>query len=74
MDNVETHNRLAREFVQMAGNQTHSHEELMVLAESVMLATMTLLVRLYRIAPTHASLYMEAALQAATERFSELRS
>ena len=67
----DRHNRLAREFVTMAGTQTHSGAELMVVMESTMLATMHLLVRLYAVKPTDASIYLEAALQAATERYPE---
>lgn len=71
MSAAETHNRLAREFVTMAGTQTHSGAELMVVMESAMLATMHLLVRLYGVKPSDASVYLESALQAATERYSE---
>ena len=55
----------------MAGTQTHSYSELLVVAESSLLATMNLLVKLYGIKPDHASMYLESALHAATERFSE---
>ena len=67
----DTHNRLAREFVTLAGTQTKSREELLVVVESAILASMHLLVKLHRVKPTDASVYLEAALQAATERFSE---
>lgn len=67
----ETHNRLAREFVMMAGHQTASQAELMVVIESTMLASLKLLTALYEQSPSHASTFMEAALQRATERFSE---
>lgn len=67
----ETHNRLANEFVMMAGKQTETPEQLMVVVETTMLAAMSLLVRVHGVKPAHASVYMEAALQAATERFAE---
>lgn len=67
----ETHNRLAKEFVTMAGTQTSSTAELMVVVESALLASMHLLVRLYGVKPGDASIYMEAALNRATERYSE---
>lgn len=67
----ETHNRLAKEFVTMAGTQTQDRDELLVVVESTMLASLQLLVRLYGVKPDHASIFMEAALQAATERFAE---
>lgn len=66
----EIHNRLAKEFVMMAGKQTKTYGELMVVAESAMLATMHLLVTMHGIKPAQASIYLEAGLQAATERFS----
>ena len=69
----ETHNRLAHEFVMMAGKQTETPEQLMVVVETTMLAAMSLLVRVHGVKPAHASVYMEAALQAATERFAEAR-
>jgi hypothetical protein len=69
----ETHDRLAKEFVQMAGTQTNNKEELLVVVESTLVAAMHLLVRLHGVKPGHASIYMETALQAATERFSEGR-
>lgn len=71
VERADTHNRLAREFVMMAGRETYNGAELMVVMESAMLATMHLLVKLHGVKPTEASIYMEAALQAATERFSE---
>lgn len=67
----DTHNRLAREFVMMAGTQTHSRSELLVVVESTMLAALNLLVKLYGESPDHASIYLESALHAATERFAE---
>ena len=67
----ETHNRLAREFVMMAGKQTSNSDELMVVVESTLLAAMNLLVRVHGVKPAHASIFMESALQAATERFAE---
>lgn len=66
----DTHNRLAREFVMMAGKETDTYSELLVVAESAMLATMHLLVTLHGIKPAQASIYLEAALQAATQRFA----
>jgi hypothetical protein len=70
----EVHNRLARDFVTLAGTQTHSREELLVVIESAMLASLHLMVKLHGAKPTHASTLLEAALQNATERFSEGRS
>lgn len=67
---IDTHNRLARDFVMMAGKETDSYNELLVVAETAMLATMHLLVTKYGIKPAQTSIYLEAALQAATERFS----
>lgn len=66
----ETHNRLAAEFVMMAGKRTENQDQLMVVVESTMLAAMSLLVRVHGVKPAHASIYMETALQAATERFA----
>jgi len=66
----ETHNRLATEFVMMAGRQTENQDQLMVVVESTLLASMSLLVRVHGVKPAHASTYMETALQAATERFA----
>ena len=68
---IDTHNRLARDFVMMAGKETDTHAELMVVIESTMLASLQLLTKLYGKSPAHASVFMEAALQRATERFSE---
>jgi hypothetical protein len=67
----DRHNRLAEDFVQMAGRGTQSSAELMVVAETTMLASMRLLVMLYDVNPSSASALMEAALQRATERFAE---
>ncbi len=67
----EVHNRLAVEFVMKAGRETDSHAELMVVIESTMLASLKLMTALYGKSPSHASTFMEAALQRATERFSE---
>jgi hypothetical protein len=67
----EKHNRLARDFVMQAGGQTHSHSELMVVIESTMLAALMLMTKLYGKKPSDASIFMEAALQRATERFAE---
>lgn len=67
----DTHNRLAKEFVQMAGRQTRTVGELMIVVESSILASMHLLVRMHGVSPKHASVFLEAALQAATERFAE---
>lgn len=66
----EIHNRLAREFVMKAGKETESQAELMVVIESTMLASLQLLTRLYQQSPSHASIFMESALQRATERFA----
>jgi hypothetical protein len=74
MSDSETHNRLAKEFVMMAGQQTHSQEELLVVVESMMLASLHLLTKLYRVQPSHASVFLEAALNRATERYSEPKS
>jgi methylmalonyl-CoA mutase N-terminal domain/subunit len=67
----DIHNRLAREFVMMAGTQTETYSELLVVMESAILATMHLLVTMHGIKPAQASIYVEAGLQAATQRFSE---
>lgn len=66
------HNKLAVEFVMMAGKNTNSHAELMVVIESTMLASINLMTAIYEIPPSHASVYMEAALQRATERFAAI--
>lgn len=70
----ETHNRLANEFVMMAGKQTETPEQLMVVVETTMLAALSLLVRVHGVEPAHALVYLEAALHAATERFAETGS
>ena len=67
---IDTHNRLARDFVMMAGKETDTQAELMVVIETTMLASLQLLTRLYGQSPAHASIFMEAALQRATERFA----
>lgn len=72
-DASEVHNKLARDFVAMAGTQTNNREELLVVVESVMLASLHLMVKLHGAKPAHASTLLEAALQNATERFSEAR-
>lgn len=69
----DIHNRLAREFVMTAGKEASTYSELLVIIESTMLATMHLLVRQHGIKPDHASIYLESALQAATERYAEDR-
>lgn len=69
----DKHNRLARDFVMTAGKETESYSELLVVVESTMLASLQLLTKLYGKSPAHASIFMEAALQRATERFSEGR-
>lgn len=74
MSAADTHNQLARDFVTMAGTKTHSQDELLVVVESAILASMHLMVSLYGAKPAQASVLMEAALQSATERFSEGRS
>lgn len=70
MSAYDRHNQLATEFVQTAGRNTSTDAELMVVVESTLLASMLLLVKLYGMAPPHASMMMEAALQNATERFA----
>jgi len=67
----EVHNRLARDFVMMAGTQTHSREELLVVVESAMLASLQLMVKMHGAKPAHASTLLESALQNATERFAK---
>lgn len=71
MTPFERHNKLARDFVMAAGRGTDSTAELMTVMESTMLAAMLIMVRLYDVKPSHASAFMEAALQQATERFAE---
>ena len=73
MNPADTHNQLARDFVTLAGTKTRNQEELLVIVESALLAAMHLLVRMYGAKPQHASILMEAALQNATERFSEAK-
>jgi hypothetical protein len=68
----EKHNRLAREFVMMAGRETRDQAELMVLVESAITASMLLLVRQHSLNPSHASTFIESAVQNATERFSQI--
>ena len=67
----DKHNQLAKEFVQMAGIETRSQEELLVVIESSILATMHLLTKMYGVKKSHASIFLESALQNATERFNE---
>lgn len=74
MSPSERHNRLATEFVQMAGRQTDNGAELMVVVESTMLASLLLLVKVYDTSPSAASAMMESALHKATERFAEQAS
>lgn len=69
----ERHNRLATEFVQMAGREVKDFEELMILVESTMVASLGLLTKQHRMPPAQASAMMEMALQEATVRFAEMR-
>ena len=71
MNASDKHNQLAKEFVKMAGIETRSQEELLVVIESSILATMHLLTKMYGVKKSHASIFLESALQNATERFNE---
>lgn len=55
----------------MAGTKTNSREGLLVVIESVILATLHLLTKMYGVRKDHASIFLESALQNATERFNE---
>ena len=68
----EKHNRLATEFVMMAGRETSDQSELILLVESAITASMLLLVRQHGLKPNHASTFIESAVQNATERFSKI--
>ncbi len=71
MNASDKHNTLVTEVVKQLGSGTHSVPELMVVIESIILSALLLLVRLYGQKPKDASIYLEAALQRATERFAE---
>ncbi len=66
----ETHNRLAREFVMKIGGQTKTHAELMVVIESVVLASMVLSYRLYGVSKYASAEMIEEAINRAIERFT----
>lgn len=55
----------------MAGKETKTESDLLVVVESTMLAALLLMVRQHGRKPAHASILLEAALQRATERFAE---
>jgi hypothetical protein len=67
----ERHNALVREFIELAGRETSSMPELMVVVESVITAAMLLNVRLHGLQPHVATGLVDAAVHAATERFTE---
>jgi hypothetical protein len=67
----ERHNALVREFIELAGRETSSMPELMAVIESVITAAMLLNVRLHGVRPHVATGLVEAAIHAATERFTE---
>jgi len=71
MSASDNHNQLTKEVVGLLGNRTKTMAEMMVVTESVILAVLLLLVRLYGQKPSAASVLMETALQRATERFSK---
>lgn len=67
----DKHNDLAREFVMKVAGETRTHSEMMVVVESVILATMLVTTRRDGFAPKQAAEFVESAVQAATERFVE---
>jgi hypothetical protein len=70
MTPAETHNALAREFVERAGRETKSFGDLMVLIESTLVAAMLLNTRLHGLEPHVSAGLVEAAVQRAIERFT----
>ena len=70
MGRAEIHNALTREFVELAGRETKSAAELMVVLESVITASMLLAARLHHPPPHVAAGMVEAAIQRAIERFA----
>lgn len=71
MSASQRHNDLTKEVIGLIGGRTRTMPELMVVVESLLLATMLLLVRLYGKRPSDASALVEASLQRANERFAE---
>lgn len=71
MSASDDHNQLTKEVIGLVGNRTTTMPELMVVFESLILAVLLMLVRLYGQKPSAASVLVETALQRATERFSE---
>jgi hypothetical protein len=68
-DAAQRHNELSRKFVEEIGREARSMPELMVVVESILLATMLLLNKRDNISPRHAAGLVDEAVHRATERF-----
>lgn len=70
MTAADKHNDLAREFLMKVVRETKSHSELMVVVETILLASMKVTTGLYGFAPPVAVEMVEIAVQQATDRFA----
>lgn len=68
---TERHNRAAHDFVMGVASEARTHPELMVVIESAILATMLLSRRFYGLPAAASAAMVEAAVQRATERFTQ---
>lgn len=72
MDASARHNQLATEFVMKVVRETSSHSELMVVVESAILAAMLVSKKVHGLTAAGSVETIEAAIQQATHRFSEM--
>lgn len=70
MNATDKHNRLAREFVMRVAAETNSYSEMLVVVESMILASLLLLHRRNGFKPATSTEMIESAVLAATERFT----
>jgi hypothetical protein len=68
---ADRHNELAREFLMKVVRETGSYSELMVVVETIMLASMKVMKGLYGFPPPAAVEMVELAVQQATDRFAK---
>lgn len=73
MSALDKHNELAREFVLKVAGQTRNHSELMVVVESMILATMLLSQRRDGLSAAGSVEMIEMAVQQATDRFTAMQ-
>lgn len=67
----ERHNRLATEFVQKVVREAGGFPEMMVVVESMLLASMAALNRIHGCDPATSVALIDEAVQSATERFAK---